>query len=96
LPANFNKTLGNQLKSLTAAAKLVRVKSSFKLGEELKKAPKKKVVKKPAAKKPGMSSQGFCSIDVKYKFGTLFACDPEPTCSIKHMATQKFPHVCQM
>lgn len=60
LPPNFGKILGNQLKNLAAQGKLVRVKASFKLGEELKKAPKKPAAKKPAAKKPGRSGWQCC------------------------------------
>jgi len=58
LPDNFKKVLSNQLKKLAAEGKLVKVKASYKLGDALKKAPKKpkakkaKAAKKPAAKKP--------------------------------------------
>ena len=37
VPAGFEKSLGQQLKRLAAAGKLVRVKASFKLSDELKK-----------------------------------------------------------
>ena len=63
LPPNFKKTLTLQLRNLTKAEKLVKVKNSFKLSEELKKpakapgapkaavkvVPKAKVAKKPSA-----------------------------------------------
>ncbi|KAL4431382.1 hypothetical protein ABPG75_006638 [Micractinium tetrahymenae] len=49
VPAGFEKTLSQQLKRQAAGGKLVRVKASFKLSEELKKPAK--AVKKPAAKK---------------------------------------------
>lgn len=54
LPANWKRTLSVQLKNLTKAGKLVKVKASFKLSDALKAPPKpKKVVKKVvAAKKP--------------------------------------------
>ena len=61
LPDNFKKILSTQLKNLVKSGKLLKVKASYKLGEALKKAPKKpkkKAVKKPkkaakkAAKKP--------------------------------------------
>lgn len=48
VPETFQKTLAQQLKALAAKGKLVRVKASFKLSEELKKP----AAKKPAAKKP--------------------------------------------
>ena len=41
LPDNFKKVLSNQLKKLAAEGKLVKVKASYKLGDALKKAPKK-------------------------------------------------------
>lgn len=55
LPSNFSVHLSNALKKLTANGKLVKVKASYKLGEELKKTPKptkmpSKVVKKPTKK----------------------------------------------
>ncbi|CAI5478120.1 unnamed protein product [Closterium sp. Yama58-4] len=49
LPANWKKTLAIQLKNLTKAGKLVKVKASFKLGGELKQA---KPVRAPAKKTP--------------------------------------------
>ncbi|MCJ1368740.1 hypothetical protein MMC16_007886, partial [Acarospora aff. strigata] len=49
LPQNFRKLLQYQLKRLEKAGKLIKVKASYKLGDELKKAPKKA---KPATKKP--------------------------------------------
>lgn len=51
LPTGWEKVLAQQLKKQAGAGKLVRVKSSFKLSEALKK-PAKKPVKKaaPAAK----------------------------------------------
>ena len=49
LPANFKKVLSTQLKNLVKSGKLLKVKASYKLGEELKKAPKKP--KKKAAPK---------------------------------------------
>ena len=55
LPDNFKKILSTQLKNLVKSEKLVKVKASYKLGEALKKAPKKpkkKVVKKKPKKKP--------------------------------------------
>eukprot|EP00475_Leptophrys_vorax_P042457 TRINITY_DN80032_c0_g1_i1.p1 TRINITY_DN80032_c0_g1~~TRINITY_DN80032_c0_g1_i1.p1 ORF type:complete len:211 (-),score=85.05 TRINITY_DN80032_c0_g1_i1:267-899(-) len=52
LPANWKKTLTVQLRNLAKSGKLVKVKASFKLGNELKhdKAPKAKTLKKPAVK----------------------------------------------
>ncbi|EEH59373.1 histone H1 linker protein [Micromonas pusilla CCMP1545] len=50
LPANFKKILSTQLKNLVKAGKLLKIKASYKLGDALKKAPKKP--KKKAAKKP--------------------------------------------
>ena len=41
LPGNFKKILSTQLKNLVKSGKLVKVKASYKLGEALKKAPKK-------------------------------------------------------
>jgi len=57
LPANFKKILSTQLKNLVKSGKLLRIKASYKLGEALKKAPKKPKKKaapkkKKAAKKP--------------------------------------------
>lgn len=52
LPQGWEKTLSVQLKRLVEDGKLVRVKASYKLGEQLKKTPakpKKVVAKKPAA-----------------------------------------------
>ena len=47
------KILSTQLKNLVASGKLVKVKASYKLGEALKKAPKKpKKAKKPKKKAP--------------------------------------------
>ena len=52
LPANFKKVLSTQLKNLTKAGKLVKVKASYKLSEDFKKGPpKKKAPKKKAPKK---------------------------------------------
>ena len=56
LPDNFKKVLSNQLKKLAAEGKLVKVKASYKLGDALKKAPKK-----PKAKvRRGTSVCFFC------------------------------------
>lgn len=44
VPTGFEKTLGQQLKRLAAAGKLVKVKASFKLSDELKKEPKVRVL----------------------------------------------------
>ena len=53
LPGNYKKILSTQLKNLVASGKLVKVKASYKLGEALKKAPKKpKKAKKPKKKAP--------------------------------------------
>ena len=57
LPDNFKKILSTQLKNLVNSGKLLKVKASYKLGEALKKAPKKPKKKaapkkKKAAKKP--------------------------------------------
>ena len=57
LPDNFKKILSTQLKNLVKSGKLLKVKASYKLGEALKKAPKKPKKKaapkkKKAAKKP--------------------------------------------
>jgi histone H1/5 len=41
LPDNFKKILSTQLKNLVKSGKLLKVKASYKLGEALKKAPKK-------------------------------------------------------
>jgi histone H1/5 len=51
LPANWEKVLSMSLKRLTASGKLLKVKASYKLGEALKKEPKKKAAapKKKAA-----------------------------------------------
>ena len=49
LPGNFKKILSTQLKNLVKSGKLLKVKASYKLGEALKKAPKKP--KKKAAPK---------------------------------------------
>mmetsp|Transcript_13861 Transcript_13861/g.23423 ORF Transcript_13861/g.23423 Transcript_13861/m.23423 type:complete len:317 (+) Transcript_13861:334-1284(+) len=46
LPENYKKTLGTQLKKLTASGKLVKVKASFKLSDEFKKAKKPKAAQK--------------------------------------------------
>lgn len=47
LPPNFKKTLSTQLRNLSKAEKLVKVKNSFKLSNELKKTSKP--VKAPSA-----------------------------------------------
>ena len=57
LPENFKKILSTQLKNLVKSGKLLKVKASYKLGEALKKVPKKPKKKaapkkKKAAKKP--------------------------------------------
>ena len=57
LPDNFKKILSTQLKNLVKSGKLLKVKASYKLGEALKKVPKKPKKKaapkkKKAAKKP--------------------------------------------
>ena len=57
LPDNFKKILSTQLKNLVKSGKLLKVKASYKLGEALKKAPKKPKKKaapkkKKATKKP--------------------------------------------
>jgi histone H1/5 len=62
LPSNFKKLLTNQLRILAEKGKLVQVKRSFKLTEELKKSSQVKAIKAaskpppsgnpPAAKKP--------------------------------------------
>ena len=53
LPGNYKKILSTQLKNLVASGKLVKVKASYKLGEALKKVPKKpKKAKKPKKKAP--------------------------------------------
>jgi histone H1/5 len=49
LPENYKKTLGTQLKKLTASGKLVNVKASFKLSDEVKKAKKPKAAKKASS-----------------------------------------------
>lgn len=51
LPEGWEKVLAQQLKKQAAAGKLVKVKASFKLGEELKKTVKKSEKKPAAAKK---------------------------------------------
>lgn len=56
LPAGFEKTLTTQLKRLAAAGKLVRVKASFKLSEELKK-PAKVRGRCRQGRRPGGDSQ---------------------------------------
>ena len=53
LPGNFKKILSTQLKNLVKSGKLLKVKASYKLGEALKKAPKKPKKKAaPKKKKP--------------------------------------------
>eukprot|EP00242_Pyramimonas_sp_CCMP2087_P006423 CAMPEP_0198209970 /NCGR_PEP_ID=MMETSP1445-20131203/17935_1 /TAXON_ID=36898 /ORGANISM="Pyramimonas sp., Strain CCMP2087" /LENGTH=181 /DNA_ID=CAMNT_0043883895 /DNA_START=83 /DNA_END=628 /DNA_ORIENTATION=+ len=47
LPANFKKTMSTQLKNMTKAGKLEKVKASFKLTEAFKKPVKAKKVKAP-------------------------------------------------
>jgi len=62
LPDGWKKVLSTQIKNLTKSAKLLKLKNSFKLGEALKKAPKKvvkkkaKVVKKKVVKKKAKAS----------------------------------------
>jgi len=57
LPDGWKKVLSTQIKNLSKSEKLLKLKNSFKLGEALKKAPKKvvkkkaKVVKKKVVKK---------------------------------------------
>lgn len=45
VPAGFEKTLSQQLKRQAAAGKLVRVKASFKLSDELKVGPRRRGVR---------------------------------------------------
>lgn len=56
LPSNFKKLLTNQLRILSEKGKLVQVKRSFKLTEELKKSSQVKAIK--AATKPPAASSG--------------------------------------
>lgn len=56
LPSNFKKLLTNQLRILSQKGKLVQVKRSFKLTEELKKSSQVKAIK--AATKPPAASSG--------------------------------------
>ena len=63
LPDGWKKVLSTQVKKMAgASAKLLQVKNSYKLGEALKKAPKKvvkkkaKVVKKKVVKKKAKAS----------------------------------------
>ena len=60
LPDGWKKVLSTQIKKMAASERLLKVKNSFKLGEELKKAPKKvvkkKVVKKKVVKKKAKAS----------------------------------------
>lgn len=56
LPSNFKKLLTNQLRILSEKGKLVQVKRSFKLTEELKKSSQVKAIK--AATKPPAASLG--------------------------------------
>jgi histone H1/5 len=62
LPDGWKKVLATQVKNLLKSEKLLKVKNSFKLGEALKKAPKKvvkkkaKVVKKKVVKKKAKAS----------------------------------------
>ena len=71
LPANFKKILSTQLKNLVKAGKLLKIKASYKLGDALKKAPKKpkkKAAKKPkkkAAKKPKKAKKAAAKKAVK-------------------------------
>ena len=71
LPANFKKVLSTQLKNLVKAGKLLKIKASYKLGDALKKAPKKpkkKAAKKPkkkAAKKPKKAKKAAAKKAVK-------------------------------
>lgn len=59
LPSNFKKLLTNQLRILSQKGKLVQVKRSFKLTEELKKSSQVKAIK--AATKPPAASSGASS-----------------------------------
>ena len=63
LPANFKKVLSTQLKNLVKAGKLLKIKASYKLGDALKKAPKKP--KKKAAKKPKKAKKAAAKKAVK-------------------------------
>jgi histone H1/5 len=62
LPDGWKKVLSTQVKKLVKSERLLQVKNSFKLGEALKKAPKKvvkkkaKVVKKKVVKKKAKAS----------------------------------------
>ena len=56
LPANFKKQLSLQLKKLSQKGKLVQIKHSYKLSDELKKPAK--VVKKVAEKKASVEKKG--------------------------------------
>jgi len=62
LPDGWKKVLSTQVKKLGKSEKLLQVKNSYKLGEALKKAPKKvvkkkaKVVKKKVVKKKAKAS----------------------------------------
>ena len=60
LPDGWKKVLATQVKKMAASERLLKVKNSFKLGEALKKAPKKvvkkKVVKKKVVKKKAKAS----------------------------------------
>lgn len=57
----WEKTLSHQLKRMTENGKLVKVKASYKLGEELKKASKKKPVRGGRAKLMPAAAVGLAS-----------------------------------
>eukprot|EP00798_Chlamydomonas_sp_ICE-L_P023986 gene23986-9561_t len=50
MPPTYPKLISNSLKKMTVDEKLVKVKASYKLGDKLKLAPKKKVAKKVVKK----------------------------------------------
>lgn len=64
VPETFPKTLAQQLKALAAKGKLVRVKASFKLSEELK---------KPAALKPAAAKKAKVTTKLRSLTSITFA-----------------------
>ena len=61
LPDNFKKILSTQLKNLVKSGKLLKVKASYKLGEALKKVPKKPKKKAAPKKKKAPKVRGSCA-----------------------------------
>eukprot|EP00252_Welwitschia_mirabilis_P013418 TRINITY_DN29519_c0_g1_i1.p1 TRINITY_DN29519_c0_g1~~TRINITY_DN29519_c0_g1_i1.p1 ORF type:complete len:214 (+),score=45.88 TRINITY_DN29519_c0_g1_i1:279-920(+) len=87
LPANHKKILSNQLRNLAKSGKLVKVKASFKLSDELKKPVKpaaaaKKPVSDGIAKKPKAPSKSAKTSKPKTEVkATNTAAKPKPQVS---------------